>query len=161
MSETMILIKTGELGTLRKGQKELEVGGRAGTIQITTLVGSARILRRSPRTGGDPNERSWANAGVKKLQGIIIIIIIIVLKKQWNINVTVIPAVVGALGRVFKFLKQRLEELVIGERIDTIQTKAMLKLARMLRGVLESRGHLKSLRLQLKQVSKTCKKWNK
>ena len=46
----MIPIVTGELGTIPKGfikrLEELEIGGRAETIQTTALLRSARILRR-------------------------------------------------------------------------------------------------------------------
>ena len=41
---------------------------------------------------------------------------------MWNIKITVIPIIVGALGIVPKDLEKRLEELKIRGRIDTIQT---------------------------------------
>ena len=51
---TMILIVIGALGTLPKdlvrGLEELELGGRAETIQTTILFRSARILRRVQET---------------------------------------------------------------------------------------------------------------
>ena len=44
------------------------------------------------------------------------------LKKLWNMRVTVIPIVAGALGTFPKGLEKRLEELEIRRRIETIQT---------------------------------------
>ena len=50
MQETKILIVIGAFGTvtkrLLKGLEDLEVGGRVETIQTTTLLRTARILRR-------------------------------------------------------------------------------------------------------------------
>ena len=60
------------------------------------------------------------------------------LKKQWIMRVTVIPIVVGALGMIQKDLEKKLGKLEIRARIKTIQTKAVLKSARILRRVLES-----------------------
>ena len=51
--------------------------------------------------------------------------------------VTVIPIISGTFGTVLKSLEKRLEELEISERIDTIQTPAMLRSSRILRRVLE------------------------
>ena len=55
---------------LLKGLEDLEVGGRVETIQTTTLLRTARILRRVPETcsPSDSSERSLANACVKNLQ---------------------------------------------------------------------------------------------
>ena len=44
------------------------------------------------------------------------------LKKLWNMRVTVIPIIVGALRTVPKGLEKRLEERQIRGRIETIQT---------------------------------------
>ena len=60
------------------------------------------------------------------------------LRRLWNMTVTVIPIIIGALGTVPKRLERGLEELEIGGRIDTIQTTAMLRSARILRRVLET-----------------------
>ena len=50
MKVMIILIVIGAFGTvtkrLLKGQKDLEVEGRVETIQTTTLLRTARILRR-------------------------------------------------------------------------------------------------------------------
>ena len=51
-------------------------------------------------------------------------------KKQRNMNVTVIPIVFGALGTVFKVLEKRREDLKIRGRLETIQTTALLRLAK-------------------------------
>ncbi len=50
MKVTVILIVIGELGTVPKelvqGMEDLEIRGRAETIQTTALLRSTRILRR-------------------------------------------------------------------------------------------------------------------
>ena len=57
MKVTIIPIVIGTFGTvtkgLWKGLKDLEVGGRAETIQTTALLRTARILRRLLETWGD------------------------------------------------------------------------------------------------------------
>ena len=57
MQVTIIPIVTGTFGTvtkgLLKGLEDLEVGGRVETIQTTTLLRTARILRRVLETWGD------------------------------------------------------------------------------------------------------------
>ena len=57
MQVTIILIVIGAFGTvtkgLLKGLEELEVAGRVETIQTTTLLRTARILRRVLETWGD------------------------------------------------------------------------------------------------------------
>ena len=60
------------------------------------------------------------------------------LKMLWNMRVKVIPIVVGALGTVPINLEKRLEDLEITGGIETIQTTALLQLARILRRVLET-----------------------
>ena len=63
------------------------------------------------------------------------------LKKLWNI----IPIVIGAFGTVTKGLLKGLEDLEVGRRVETIQTTALLKTARILRRVLEAWGDLRRL----------------
>ena len=60
------------------------------------------------------------------------------LKKLWNMKVTVIPIVIGILGIVTKGWVQGQEDLEIRERVETIQTTALLRSARILRRVLET-----------------------
>ena len=55
------------------------------------------------------------------------------LKKQWNMKVIVIPIVIGDLCTVIKGLVQGLGELNIKRRVETIQTTALLKSARILK----------------------------
>ena len=74
------------------------------------------------------------------------------LKKLWNMKVTIIPIVIGAFGTVTKGLLKGLEDLEVGDRVETIQTTALLKMARMLRRVLETWGDLLSLNLQWKTI---------
>ena len=75
------------------------------------------------------------------------------LKKLWNMKGTIIPIVSGAFGTVTKGLLKGLEDLEVGGRMETIQTTALLKTARILRRVLETWGDLLSLSLQWKTVS--------
>ena len=60
------------------------------------------------------------------------------LKKLWNMKVTIIPIVIGAFGTVTKRLFKGLDDLEAGGRLETIQTTALLKTARILRRVLET-----------------------
>ena len=60
------------------------------------------------------------------------------LKKLWNMQVTIISIVIGAFETVTKGLLKRLEDLEVGRRVETIQTTALLRTARILRRVLET-----------------------
>ena len=60
------------------------------------------------------------------------------LKKLWNMQVTIIPIVIGAFGTVTKGLLKGLEDLDVGGWVETIQTTALLRMARILRRVLET-----------------------
>ena len=60
------------------------------------------------------------------------------LKKLWNVQVTIIPLVIGAFGTVTKGLLKGLEDLEVGGRVETIQKTALLRTARILRRVLET-----------------------
>ena len=60
------------------------------------------------------------------------------LKKLWNMKVMIVPIVLGALGTTTKGLLKGLEDLEIGRRVETIQTTALLRTARILRRVLET-----------------------
>ena len=75
------------------------------------------------------------------------------LKKLWNMKVTIVPIVIGALGTITKGLLKDLEDLKIGWRVETIQTTALLRTARILRRVLETWEDLLSLRLVWKTIS--------
>ena len=74
------------------------------------------------------------------------------LKKLWNMQVTIIPIVIGAFGTVTKGLLKGLEDLEVGGQVETIQTTALLRTARILRRVLETWGDLLSLRHQWKTI---------
>ena len=63
------------------------------------------------------------------------------MKKLWNMKVTKVPIVIGALGTVTKGLLKGLEDLEIGGRVETIQMTALLTTARILRRVLETCYH--------------------
>ena len=71
-------------------------------------------------------------------------------------HVTVIPIVIGTFGAVPKGLVRELEELKIEWRIETIQTIALLRSARIPRKVQETWGAFLSLGLQWKTISKLC-----
>ena len=60
------------------------------------------------------------------------------LKKLWNMQVRIIPIVIGPFGTVTKGLLKGLEDLEVGGRVETIQTTAFLKTARILRRDLET-----------------------
>ena len=55
------------------------------------------------------------------------------LKKLWNMKMTFIPIIIGALGTVTKGLIKRLEDLEIRGRVETIQTSTLLRSTRILR----------------------------
>ena len=78
MKVTVIAIIIGALGTISKGLErgveELEIGGRAETIQTTALLRSTKILRLEETCCHlDSSERVSVNAGVKNSQGVKII----------------------------------------------------------------------------------------
>ena len=60
------------------------------------------------------------------------------LKKLSNMKVTIIPIVIGAFGTVTKELLKCLENLEVDERVETIQTIVLLRMARILRRILET-----------------------
>ena len=60
------------------------------------------------------------------------------LKKLRNMKVTVLPVVIGALGSGTKGLIQGLEDLEITGWVETVQNKALLRSARILRRVMET-----------------------
>ena len=75
------------------------------------------------------------------------------MKKLWDMKVTIVPIVIGALGTITKGLLKGQEDLEIGGRVETIQTTALLRTARILRRVLETWGYLLSFKLQCKTIS--------
>ena len=60
------------------------------------------------------------------------------LKNLWNIQVTVVPIVIGAFSTITKGLLKDLENLEVGGRVETIQMTALLRTARILKRVLET-----------------------
>ena len=68
-------------------------------------------------------------------------------------KVTIVPIVIGAFGTITKGLLKGLEDLEVGGRVETIQTTALLRTARILRRVLEIWGDLMSLKLQWNTIS--------
>ena len=59
-------------------------------------------------------------------------------------KVTIIPIVIGAFGTVTKGILNGLEDLEVGDRVETIKITAFLKTARILRRVLETCCHSNS-----------------
>ena len=53
-------------------------------------------------------------------------------------RVIIIPIVIGVFGTVIKGLLKGLEDLEVGGRVETIQTTALLRTARILRRILET-----------------------
>ena len=81
------------------------------------------------------------------------------LKKLWNMQVAIIPIVIGSFGTVTKGLLKGLEALEIRGRVENIQTTTLLRTARILRRILETWGDLLSLKLQWKIISQRwCEK---
>ena len=74
------------------------------------------------------------------------------MKKLWNMHMTILPIVIGAFGTVTKGLLKGLEDLEVGGRVETIQSTALWRTARILRRVLETWGNLLSLKLQWKTI---------
>ena len=75
------------------------------------------------------------------------------LKKLWNMKVTIVPIVIGALDTITKGLLKGPEDLEVGGRVETLQTTALLRTARILRRVLETWEDLLSLKLHWKAIS--------
>ena len=73
-------------------------------------------------------------------------------------KVTIISIVIGAFDTITKGLLKVLEDLKVGGRVETIQTTALLKTARILRRFLETWGDLLSLNLPRDTISL---KWEK
>ena len=48
-------------------------------------------------------------------------------KKLWNMQVTIIPVVIGTFGTVTKGLLRGLDDLKVGGRVETIQTTTLLR----------------------------------
>ena len=69
------------------------------------------------------------------------------LKQSRNMKVTIIHIMIGAFGTVTKGSLKGLEDLEIRERVETIQTIILLKMARILRripGLVEIYCHSKT-----------------
>ena len=148
MKVTGISIIVGALGTFPKGfeksLEELEIRQRIGIIQTTALLRLAIILRRILETWEDFLSFRLPRKNHQLMQ---------VLRTCNNIKVTVIPVVIGALGRVTKWLVRGLEDLKIRGWVETIQTTALLRSVRIIIRVIENWGDLLSLRLLWKTIS--------
>ena len=68
-------------------------------------------------------------------------------------KVTIVPIVIGAFGKITKGVLKDQEDLEVGGRVETIQMTALLRIARILRRVLETWGDLLSLKLRWETIS--------
>ena len=75
------------------------------------------------------------------------------LKKLWNINVTVMPIVIGTLDTVTKGLIKALVDLEIRGWVKTVQTTVLLRSVRILRRVLETWRDLLSLKFPWETIA--------
>ena len=64
------------------------------------------------------------------------------LKKLRNMKVTIVPIVIGAIGTITKGLFKGLDDFEVGGRVESIQMTALLRMAGILRRVLETWGYL-------------------
>ena len=60
------------------------------------------------------------------------------IENLWNMKVTIIPIVIGALRTVTKWLLKGLEELVVGRRVEFIKNTELLGTARILWRMVET-----------------------
>ena len=82
------------------------------------------------------------------------------LKKLWNMLVTIISIVIGAFGTVTKGLLKGLDDLEVGGRVETIQTTALLRTARILKRILENCCHSNpSEKPSANADGKSCNEW--
>ena len=75
------------------------------------------------------------------------------LKVLWNMEVTVIPIVIGAFGKIPTSLIKGLDELEIGRPTETIYPSALLRSVRIFKRILDIWRDLLSLRLQWMTIS--------
>ena len=126
---------------LLKGLEDLEIGGRVETIQTTAKKRTCKIVDFAV-----PADHRIKPKECEKMDKYLDLAR--ELKKLWNMQVTIIPIVIGTFGTVTKGLLKGLVDLEVDGRVETIQTTALLRTARILRRVLETLGDLLSLRLQ-------------
>ena len=67
-------------------------------------------------------------------------------------KVEIIPIVIGVYGTVTKGLLKGLEDLKVGGQMETIQTKALLRTARLQRSVLETLRRLDVTQTPVKNI---------
>ena len=80
------------------------------------------------------------------------------MKNHRDMKVTVIPIVIGALATVTKGLIKGPEELEIRGRVETIKATVLLRSARILTGVLETRGEENEKRDKYLNIAREQKK---
>ena len=150
--------------------EDLEVTGRVETIQRQHCWGRPEYWDQSWRfeetcCHSNSSEKPSANTDVKNSRGVNnnnnYLDLARELKSLRNMNVTIIPIVIGAFGTVTTGLLKSLGDLEVCSRVETIQTTALLKTARILRSVLETWGDFLSLNLQWKTISiRWCENFN-
>ena len=82
------------------------------------------------------------------------------LKKLWYMKVTFIPNVIGDLCKVTKRLLKRQEDMEIRGRVETNQTTALLRTARILKRVMETLCHINSSERPCKKLSTSNYNYN-
>ena len=128
---------------LTKGLVDLEIKRRVETSKLLHYCDRPEYWEESWRfvetcCHSNSSERPSTDAGMKNSQRR-------ELKKLWNMKVTLIPLVIGALGTVTKGLIKWLEEKT--GQVETIQSTALFRSVRIQRKVLETCGDLLSLKL--------------
>ena len=71
-------------------------------------------------------------------------------KTPWNMKVRVIPIVIGVLSTAIEWLVKELNEQKIIGLVESIQTRSVLRSARILRRVLETWGDLLLLKISVR-----------
>ena len=100
------------------------------------------------------NSSEKPSADGKKPSKSKILIIIKELKKLWNMKVTLVSTLIGGLGNILMKGIRGLEVLKIGGRSVTIVSTELLRSATVQRRILETWGHMMSLRILWKTNSK-------
>ena len=166
MKVTIVPIVIDALGTVTKsiikGPGGIGSGRMSGDYPNESIIENGQNTEKCP---GDLRRFAVTQTPVKNhletlmLKSLIIIIIIIIIIKLWNMQVTIIQIVIGAFGTVTKGLLKGLEDLEVGGGVETVQTTALLRTARILRRVLETWWDLLSPRLQWKNIGyRWCEK---
>ena len=136
----------GALSTVTKGlvKGRTELGNKR-TSGNNPTYSTVEIGQNTEKSPGDLRKLFVTQNPVKDRQ------LTLIWKKSQEVIIIII--VIGALGTITKGLLKGLEDMEIGGRVETIQTTALLRTARIFGRVLETWGDLLSLKLQWKTIS--------